>query len=486
MKNYSKPKQFDNNIVVIGAGSGGLISSYIAAIVRAKVTLIEKHQMGGDCLNTGCVPSKALIKSAAIAHYFRKANNYGIEAIEPKVNFAEVMERIQRIIKKIEPHDSVERFTSLGVNVIQAKATIISPWEIEANGKIITTKNIIIASGASPLIPQLEGIEKITPLTSENLWEIRELPKRIICLGGGPIGSELSQAFARLGSKVTQIERNPRIMPNEDKDVSAFIEKKFISEGINILTSHSAVKIEVVDGEKILHCKFEEKIVKLPFDELIVAIGRKANVSGFGLEELEVELTERQTIKANPFLATNYPNIYAVGDVTGPYQFTHTASHMAWYAAVNALFGKFKKFKIDYSVIPWATFTDPEVAKVGLNETEAKQQNIPYEVTVFELDDLDRNIADGAEEGWIKVLTEPNKDKILGASMVGVHAGDLIHEYVIAMKQGIGLNKLLGTIHIYPTLSEANKMVAGKWKQNHKPSEKIMKWLEKFHSWMRK
>jgi pyruvate/2-oxoglutarate dehydrogenase complex dihydrolipoamide dehydrogenase (E3) component len=486
MKTYSKPKQFDNNIVVIGAGSGGLISAYIAAVVKAKVTLIEKHQMGGDCLNTGCVPSKALIKSASIAHYFRNANHYGIDAVEPKVNFAEVMERIQTIIKKIEPHDSVERFTGLGVNVIQGKATIRSPWEVEVNGNIITTKNIIIASGASPFIPPIEGLEQITPLTSENLWEIRELPKRLICLGGGPIGSELTQAFARLGSEVTQIERNSRLMPREDEDVSTFIEKKFIAEGVNVLTNHSANKVEVVDGEKILHCEFEGKTVKLPFDELIIAVGRKANVTGFGLEELGVELNANHTVQTNPFLATNYPNIFAVGDVTGPYQFTHTASHMAWYAAVNALFGKFKKFKIDYSVVPWATFTDPEVAKVGLNETEAKQQNIPYEVTLFELDDLDRNIADGAEEGWIKVLTEPNKDKILGVSMVGIHAGDLIHEYIIAMRQGIGLNKILGTIHIYPTLSEANKMVAGKWKQNHKPSEKVMQWLAKFHNWMRK
>ena len=486
MKTFSKPKKFDNNIVVIGAGSGGLISAYIAAVVKAKVTLIEKHEMGGDCLNTGCVPSKALIKSATIAHYMRNAHHYGIQAVQPKIDFAAVMERIQEVIKKIAPHDSVERFTGLGVNVIKGEAIIRSPWEVEVNGKIITTKNIVIATGASPFVPPIEGMDQITPLTSENLWELRKLPKRLICLGGGPIGSELSQAFNRLGAEVSQVEMFSRIMPREDEDVSEFIQKKFVSEGVNVLTNHAAVKIEVVDGEKFLHCKVGDTIVKLPFDEIIVAIGRKANVTGFGLEELGVELTDRQTVKVNPFLTTNYPNIFAVGDVAGPYQFTHTASHMAWFVAVNALFGKFKKFKVDYSVVPWATFTDPEVAKVGLNETEAKQQNIPYEVTRFDLDDLDRNIADGAEEGWIKVLTVPGKDKILGVSMVGLHAGDLIHEYVVAMKQGIGLNKILGTIHIYPTLSEANKMVAGKWKQAHKPSDSVMGLLEKYHALMRK
>lgn len=486
MTNFSKPKKFDNNVVVIGAGSGGLISAYIAAVVKAKVTLIEKHEMGGDCLNTGCVPSKALIKSASVAHFMRNADHYGIKAVKPSVNFKAVMERIQEVIKKIAPHDSVERFTGLGVNVIKGEAIIRSPWEVEVDGKIITTKNIIVATGASPFIPPIEGIEQITPLTSENLWDIRKLPKRLICLGGGPIGSELSQAFNRLGANVTQVEMSPRIMPREDEDVSAFVQKKFTSEGVNVLTHHTAIKIEVVDGEKILHCRVGEEIAKVPFDELIVAIGRKANVTGFGLEELGVELTERQTVKVSPFLATNYPNIFAVGDVVGPYQFTHTASHMAWFAAVNALFGQLKKFKVDYSVVPWATFTDPEVAKVGLNELEAKEQNIPYEVSRFELDDLDRNIADGADEGWIKVLTVPGKDKILGVSMVGLHAGDLIHEYVVAMKQGIGLNKILGTIHIYPTLSEANKMVAGQWKQAHKPSDSVMGWLEKYHSWMRK
>lgn len=485
-KEGNKIKKLENNIIVIGAGSGGLVSAYIAAALRAKVSLIEKHQMGGDCLNTGCIPSKALIKSASVAYAMRHANHYGIESVEPKVNFATVMARIKEIIGKIAPNDSVERYSALGVNVVKGQARIRSPWEVEVNGEIMTTKNIIIAAGASPFVPPIEGIDKITPLTSDNLWQLKELPKRFICLGGGPIGSELCQAFRRLGAEVTQVEQLPRIMPREDEEVSAFIEKKFKTEGIKVLTGHSAVKVEVKNGEKLLHCKVDDKIVKLPFDEILVAIGRKANVKGFGLEELGVELSERQTVQVGPFLSTNYANIYAVGDVAGPYQFTHTASHMAWYAAVNALFGRFKKFKVKYSVIPWATFTDPEVAKVGLNETEAKQQNIDYELTQFNLDDLDRNIADGTDEGWIKVLTVPGKDKVLGVSMVGAHAGDLIHEYVLAMNQGFGMNKILSAIHIYPTLSEANKRVAGQWRQTHQPPLSVMNQLEKYHSWMRK
>ena len=481
---FTKPKKFDNNLVVIGAGSGGLVSAYIAAAVKAKVTLIEKHQMGGDCLNTGCVPSKALIRAAKVAKEMREAEKFGIQSVEPQVDFAKVMDRIHEVIAKIEPHDSVERYSGLGVNVIQGEAKIVSPWAVTVNGKTITTKNIVVATGARPFVPPIENIDSVQYLTSDNLWELRELPKRLIVLGGGPIGSELTQSFARLGSQVTQVEMAPRIMPREDTEVADFITEKFRKEGVNVLTGHLAKRVETVNGEHQLVCEQQGQEVRIPFDKILIAVGRVANVTGFGLEDLGVTLTERKTVQVDPFLRTNFDNIFAVGDVAGPYQFTHTASHMAWYAAVNALFGRFKKFKVDYSVIPWATFTDPEVARVGLSEDEAKNQGVAYEVTRYGIDDLDRAIADGSDQGWVKVLTQPGKDKILGVTIVGTHAGDLITEYIQAMKHGIGLNKVLGTIHIYPTLAEANKFVAGEWKRAHAP-EGVLKWVERYHNWVR-
>ncbi len=483
-KAFSKPKSFDYNLVAIGAGSAGLVSAYIAAAVKAKVALIEKHQMGGDCLNTGCVPSKALIRSAKMLSYAKRAQEFGFKKNEVSFDFAEVMERVQNVIAKVEPHDSVERYTSLGVDVITGEANITSPWQIEVNGKTITTRNIIIATGARPLVPPIPGLDKVKYLTSDNIWELRQQPKRLVVLGGGPIGSELTQAFARLGSQVTQVEMAPCIMCREDADAARYVEEKFRAEGINVLTGHQAKEVVVEGDTKKLLCEHDGKQVDIEFDEILIAVGRRANISGFGLEELGVRVSERGTIETDPFLRTNFPNILCAGDVAGPYQFTHTAGHQAWYAAVNALFGSFKKFKVDYSVIPWATYTDPEVARVGLNETEAKEQNIPYEVTKYGIDDLDRAIADSEDHGWVKVLTKPDTDKILGVTIVGTHASDIIAEYILAMKNGIGLNKILGTIHIYPTLAEANKMAAGQWKKDHTP-EKLLQWVEKLHRWRR-
>lgn len=478
----SKPTQFDRNLIVIGAGSAGLVSSIIAAAVNAKITLIEKHKMGGDCLNTGCVPSKALIKSAKIASLIKRSNEFGINVAESNIDFAAVMERIQSIIKKIEPHDSVERFEGLGVECIEGTATITSPWSVEINKKTLTAKNIIVATGAGPFVPPIKGIEDIDYLTSDNLWEIRDQPKRLVVLGGGPIGCELSQAFARLGSSVTQVEMAPRIMAREDEDVSALITEKFIHEGVDVRTNHKAKEFITRDNKNILICEYDGQDVEIEFDSLLVAVGRKPNTSGFGLDELGVELNNNKTIKVNEYLQSSVPSIYACGDVAGPYQFTHTAAHQAWYASVNTLFGRFKRFKADYSVIPWATFTDPEVARVGLNEQDAKQQNIPYEISLFQLDELDRALTDEETEGFVKVLTVPGKDKILGATIVGDHAGELITEYITAMKNKTGLNKILGTIHIYPTLSEANKYAAGVWKKANAP-QFLLKLVGKYHKW---
>jgi pyruvate/2-oxoglutarate dehydrogenase complex dihydrolipoamide dehydrogenase (E3) component/uncharacterized membrane protein YdjX (TVP38/TMEM64 family) len=484
-----KPKSFDRNVVVIGAGSAGLVTSYIAAAVKAKVTLIEKHKMGGDCLNTGCVPSKALIKSAKLLSNMKRAEEFGFKSAKAEWNFADVMERVQRVIREVEPHDSVERYSQLGVECLTGSAKIVSPWAVEftaADGakQTLTTKNIVIAAGARPFVPPIPGLAECGYLTSDTVWNLRELPKRLVVLGGGPIGSELTQCFARFGSQVSQVEMAPRILVREDPEVSELVTKAFIKDGVAVLTGHKAKQVVVENGEKALICEVNGADVRLPFDQILVAVGRTANVTGYGLEELGIPTRPNKTVETNEYLQTLYPNIYACGDVTGPYQFTHVAAHQAWYAAVNALFGRFKKFKADYRVIPWATFTEPEVARVGLSESEAKEKNIPHEVTVYGLDDLDRAIADSEAHGFVKVITVPGKDTILGAMIVGDHAGDILIEFVTAMKYGLGLNKILGTIHTYPTLGEANKYAAGVWKRNHQPT-KLLEWVAKFHAWER-
>jgi dihydrolipoamide dehydrogenase len=481
---FDKPTRFDTNLVVIGGGSAGLVTAYIAAAVKARVTLIEKHKMGGDCLNTGCVPSKALIRSAKFLSHISRSKEFAIDRAEADFDFAEVMQRVQDVVAKIEPHDSIERYSGLGVDVIQGEARIVSPWQVEVNGRIISAQNIVVATGARPFVPPIEGIDSVDYYTSDNLWSLRDKPQRMVVLGGGPIGSELAQSFNRLGVKVTQVEMAPRIMGREDSEIADMVRERFEAEGVDVRVNHRAKKIMQRDGENILITEREGEDVELPFDALLVAVGRVANTSGFGLQELGVRLTARGTVEVNEYLQTNIPTIYACGDVAGPYQFTHTAAHQAWYASVNSLFGLFKRFKADYSVIPWATFTDPEVARVGLNETEAREQGIDYEVTTFGIDDLDRAIADSEAHGLVKVLTVPGKDRILGVTIVGEHAGDLIAEYVLAMKHGLGLNKILGTIHIYPTLAEANKYAAGEWKRAHAP-QKLLEWVARFHAWRR-
>ena len=485
---WPKPKRFDRNLVVIGAGSAGLVTAYIAAAVKAKVTLIEKHRMGGDCLNTGCVPSKALIRSAKLLSHIRRSPEFGIRQAQAEFDFAEVMDRVQRVIREVAPHDSVERYTGLGVEVIEGAAKITSPWTVDittAEGmRTLTTRSIVIAAGARPFVPPIPGLEEVGYLTSDTVWDLRELPRRLVVLGGGPIGSELTQTFARLGSQVTQVEMAPRILIREDPEVSDLVTARFRQEGIAVLVNHKAKQFTVENGEKILIAEHDGSDVRIPFDAVLVAVGRVANTTGYGLEELGIPTTPARTVETNEFLQTRYPNIYAAGDVAGPFQFTHTAAHQAWYAAVNALLDPLRKFKADYSVIPWSTFVEPEVARVGLNEREAKERNIPHEVTVYGLDDLDRAIADGEAHGFVKVLTAPGKDKILGVTIVGEHAGDLLAEYVLAMRHGIGLNKILGTIHIYPTLAEANKYAAGVWKKAHAP-RKLLAWVERFHAWQR-
>ncbi|SDY26084.1 FAD-dependent oxidoreductase [Nitrosomonas sp. Nm58] len=478
---WPKPAHFDRNLVVIGAGAAGLVTSYIAAATRAKVTLIESHKMGGDCLNYGCVPSKALIRTANFVRQAKHARSLGIDQVAFDYDFSDIMARVQRVIHTVEPHDSVERYTQLGVEVIQGEARITSPWTVTVNGQTLTTRAIVIATGARPFIPAIPGLEQVNYYTSETIWSLTQRPKRLVVLGGGPIGCELAQAFARLGCQVTQVERD-HLMMCEDTEVVALVEAALQVDGVRVLTQTEAVRCEKSSNEQRLVVRDRRgKEEVLTFDAMLCAAGRVARTEGLGLEELNIPLTPKRTIETNGWLQTIYPNIYACGDVVGPYQFTHTAAHQAWYASVNALFGHIKRFKVDYSVIPWATFTDPEVARVGLSEQDAKARNIAYEVTRYELKELDRAIADEAAQGFIKVLTVPGRDRILGVTIVSEHASDLLAEFVLAMKHGLGLNKILGTIHTYPTWPEANKYVAGEWKRQH-VSRRLLSWVERYHA----
>ena len=479
-----KPKRFDYNLVVIGAGSAGLVSAYIAATVRARVALIEKDRMGGDCLNTGCVPSKALLRSAKILSYARRAADFGFRRADVDFDFAEVMDRVHRVISRVAPHDSVERYTDLGVECIRGEARITSPYTVEVNGRTLTTRRIMVATGARPFVPPIKGLDEVRYLTSDTLWDLRRLPKRLVILGGGPIGCEMTQAFARFGANVTQVEMAPRLLGREDSEVAETVRETFEAEGIRVLTGHRAEAVVVENGEKTLICDHDGEKVRIGFDEILVAVGRAPNTRGFGLESVGVRIGGRGTPETNEYLQTTIPTIYCAGDVAGPYQFTHTASHQAWFATVNALFGGLKRFKVDYRVIPWTTFTDPEVARVGLNELEAAEGGIDYEVTTYGIDDLDRAIAESEDRGIVKILTQPGTDRIIGVTIVGHHAGDIIAEYVLAMKQKVGLNKILGTIHIYPTLAEANKAAAGVWKKAHAP-EGALRWVERYLRWLR-
>jgi pyruvate/2-oxoglutarate dehydrogenase complex dihydrolipoamide dehydrogenase (E3) component/uncharacterized membrane protein YdjX (TVP38/TMEM64 family) len=488
LKAYKKPKVFDDNLLVIGAGAGGLVSSYIAAATKAKVTLIEKHKMGGDCLNTGCVPSKAIIHAASLAHEARHAKTVGVNVGDINVDFSQVMQSVHAGIKEVEPHDSIERYEGLGVNCITGSATIVNPWTVEietAQGKQTrTARNIIIAAGGRPKVFPIPGIDDVGYYTSDTLWEIKDQPKHLLVIGAGPIGCELAQSFNRLGSIVTMVDPAPYILGREDADVVEEVTAQFKTEGMHLMTSCKPKSFALINGEKQAVIETPNGDQTITFDAMIMAVGREANVKGYGLDNLNIQLDERDNILVDEYLETSMPGVYAVGDVIGGYQFTHVSAHEAWYASVNALFGHLKRFKADYSVIPWATYTDPQVGRVGLNETDAKAKGIEFEVTKFEIKELDRAIVDGQARGFVKVLTVPGKDKILGATIVGAIAGELMAEFVLAMRHGLGLNKILGTIHAYPTMMEANKYVAGEWKRNHAP-QGLLKLVQKFHAWRR-
>lgn len=488
-RGFRKPRQFDYNLLVIGAGSAGLVSAYIAAAVKAKVALIERDKMGGDCLNTGCVPSKALIKSAKAADTLRHAQRYGLESVPVQGSFSNIMARVKRIIAEVEPHDSPERYRKLGVDCISGDAHFVSPWEVEVSSgdgrcQRLTARSIIIATGGKPALPSIPGLELMEPLTSDSLWGLEEQPDRLLIVGGGPIGCELAQAFTRLGTQVIQVQRGPRLLPKEDADVAQVVQDQFLAEGVDLRLEHRPQEFVMEGTERVLYCDHQGERVRIPFDRVLVAVGRTGNTGGLNLEALGIEPAANGTVPVEDDLSVGFPNVFACGDVAGPYQFTHAAAHQAWYASVNGLFGQFKRFRVDYRVMPWVTFTAPEVARVGLSETEAKAKGVAYEVTRYGIDDLDRAIAESENHGFIKVLTPPGKDRILGAVVVGARGGEILAEFTLAMKHGLGLNKILGTIHPYPTWNEAAKYAAGEWKRAHAP-QAVLNLLEKLHRWRR-
>lgn len=467
--------RYDNNLIVIGGGSAGLIASLIGATVNARVSLIERDRMGGDCLNTGCVPSKALIRAAGVAHEMRNAERYGIKAAVPEVDFSAVMSRIKAAIATIEPKDSVERYSALGVDCVIGEAALEDGHHVrvrEGDGeRTLSARRIVLATGAEPFVPPIPGLRELNPLTSDTVWSLAELPRRLLVMGGGPIGCELAQSFARLGAEVTLIDMEARLLPREDPEVSALLVERFAGEGIDVRLGHRAVSVAAAgNGARsgVLQAETEAGSVQIEFDDILVAVGRRPR-GDMGLQAAGIELNPDGSIAVDGYLRTSLPSVFACGDAVGPYQFTHMASHQAWYAAVNALFGWLWKFKANYSVVPWATYTDPEVARVGLSEAEAREQGVAFEVVRFGLDDLDRAIAEGLTDGWVKVLVKPGSDRILGAEIVGAEAGEMISEFVLAMTHGLGLKKIMGTIHVYPTRMEGIKLAAGAWRRAHAP-----------------
>ena len=474
--------RFDNNLVVVGGGSAGLIAAYIASTVKARVTLVEEARMGGDCLNTGCVPSKALISASRVAHQMRTADRFGVTGVRPEVRFDRVMAHVQGAIATIAPKDSMDRYRSLGVDCVAGRARILDPHHVAVGDRVLSTRSIVIATGARPLVPAVPGLREAQPLTSENLWSLRELPQRLLVLGGGPIGCELAQSFARLGATVTLVDLESRLLPREDPEVGAFVQAVFRREDIDVRLAYRAVRVEHDDaGGGRLIAETAQGPAALAFDRILVAVGRQPATADLGLEAVGIATEANGFIRVDDYLRTTVDNVFACGDVVGPWQFTHMASHQAWFAAVNALFGWLRKFKVNYSVVPWTTYTDPEVARVGLSEADAERAGIRVEVTRYGFEDLDRASAEGANEGWVKILTQPGSDRILGVTVVGSHAGELLAEYVLAMTHGIGLKKLMGTIHVYPTMAEAAKLVAGSWRRAHAP-ERLLRWVGWLHA----
>jgi pyruvate/2-oxoglutarate dehydrogenase complex dihydrolipoamide dehydrogenase (E3) component/uncharacterized membrane protein YdjX (TVP38/TMEM64 family) len=462
---FRRPKKFDANLIVIGAGSGGLVASLVAAQLKAKVVLIERAEMGGDCLNTGCVPSKSLIRAARSIAEIRKSSTFGVTSGEPSVDFTAVMRRLNETIAAIAPNDSVERFQGLGVDVRVGEARLVDPWTVTiGGGGPITAPGIIIATGAAPVIPPIPGLAESNFATSETLWamlsKMDRAPERVAVLGAGPIGCELGQALQRLGSQVTIVAMSHQILEREDVQAAEIVAKALEKDGVKLMLGAA---VERVDGGE-LHLGNE----RVPFDLLIVAVGRKARLEGFGLEQFDYRST---------------PHIRFVGDAAGGEQFTHFAGHSGAIAAINALIGRFGRLKYD-KLVPRVTFTSPEVASVGLTEAQAKEQKKEVEVFTYSLAEADRAVIDDVGEGLVKLIATKGKDRVLGATIVAPNAGDLIVPWILAIKNGVGLKAMQSLIYPYPTMSEAGRAAASEWRKAHS-SPRALRMFERWNAWRR-
>lgn len=460
----TRPRRFDRNLVVIGAGTGGLIAALVAAKAGAKITLVEAADMGGDCLNTGCVPSKALIHAARLAAHAREAAAMGLVAPPGEIDTQAAMRHVRTAIETVAPHDSQARYEGFGVDVRRGRARIVSPWSVDVAGQTLTTRAIVIATGSEPTTPAIPGLDDY--LTSETFWRLERLPRRLLILGGGPIACELAQACARLGVAVTIVQRAPRLLEREDDDVSALVRDRLAREGVRVLTDAAAIRADA----DTLHVRHDGAEREIGFDRILLATGRRPRTAGLGLEALGIPLAGDGTIDTNAYLQTLHPSVYACGDVAGPWQFTHAAAHQAWHASINALFGSLHRIRPGRAVMPFVTYTDPEIARAGLNRRQAQARGIAVDVARHDLRDLDRAIVDDARDGFVEFLTPPGNDRILGVTIAAPRAGEMLAEIVLAMQQGIGLKRLFGAIHAYPTYAEANRDAAGAWRTAHAPA----------------
>lgn len=471
------------NVVVIGAGTAGLVTAAGTASLGGRVALIERHQMGGDCLNFGCVPSKALISSARLVHNIAHAHDWGLAKQTPKFELEQVFARMRARRAQIAPNDSQERFESLGVDVFRGEARFLSPHEVEVDGTTLRAKNFVIATGTRAAIPPIEGLEGVPYYTNETIFDdLKKIPESLIVIGGGPIGCELAQAFCRLGVEVTLLNRGAQLMPKEDRDVAEFIQARLEGEGVTVVNEAEAKScsltsktVELIYTEKVAPAKKQS----VSAQALLIASGRSPNLESLHLQTARVKYSKRG-IETNARLQTSQPHIYAVGDVVGPYQFTHMADYQARIVVRNILMPlPFLRQKVDYSVVPWCTFVDPEVARVGLSESEAKKGKIEYDVVQQELAHVDRAVVESQETGFARVLLKRGTEKIIGVTIVAEHAGELIHEFVLAMKHGIGLGQIAAMIHVYPTFSEVARKAGDQYNKTRLTpfAKKLFAWL---------
>ena len=473
------------NVIVIGAGTAGLVAAAGTAALGGRVALVERNLMGGDCLNFGCVPSKALISSARLIQQIRESEKWGLDRQQPQFVFEKVFERMRARRAKISPNDSQERFESLGVNVFRGEARFVSPHEVEVNGQKLRAKNFVIATGSRAVIPKIEGIDDVPYFTNETVFDqLNEKPESMIVLGGGPIGCELAQTFRRLGVQLTIVQRGDQLLPREDRDVAEFLERRLINEGVRIIKHADARSVATSDAGKVavqLLDRQSGRLAERTFfaDALLVAIGRNPNLQSLDLKSAGVDVNEAG-LCVNDYLQTSQRHIYGVGDVIGPFLFTHMADAQARVVVRNILVPfQFLRQKMDYSVVPWCTYVDPEIAHVGLAEKEAKQKNVDYDLFVVPLEDVDRAVVESEDAGFAKVLTAKGSDKILGATIVAPHAGDLLHEFVVAMKANVGLGKISSIIHAYPTFAELARKAGDKYNKSRLTprAKRIFSWL---------